>query len=144
MSEDRFAQLREADDQGAGEVEDEEESEDTPEESSESENTASSVEATDSEPETEDQVVEEADPATTPAFPFTDDLRMSLYFRNESWSDFKRAYNMQGLPMLYEYGIDPENATNRELHDAIVRVAKDHPEEVAEKIAEARGLETDE
>lgn len=80
----------------------------------------------------------EAEPegSTGPAFEFEDTTAKSVYVRSETLSVMDDAeFEVESL-LRREH--DVRDVTGREFHDALVRVAADHPEEVAEVIVSAR------
>lgn len=86
----------------------------------------------------QDEHDEETDPREEPAFPFSDDLRESWYVRDETLTAFKDAVDIDTVRKLREHRV--RNETGRELQDAAIRVAANHPEEVAEIILDERGV----
>lgn len=87
-----------------------------------------------SEPATEAE--SESGASTGPAFEFEDTTAKSVYVRSETLSVMDDAeFEVESL-LRREH--DVRDVTGREFHDALVRVAADHPEEVAEVILSAR------
>lgn len=81
------------------------------------------------------------DPREEPAFPFSDDLRESWYVRGDVLDEFEDAVDFNTKRELREHGV--RNETGREVQDAAIQVAANHPEEVAEIILEQRGVTND-
>jgi|GEM_PF-414143 len=74
-----------------------------------------------------------------PAFPYDDVKQRPLYAREEAWNAFEDALELDVERTLREY--DVRDATGRELHDAALRVAAEHPEAIAEQLLELRGID---
>lgn len=74
-----------------------------------------------------------------PAFEYSDDLRRSIYVRPESWQKLEDTYSFEVKKRLRQRGI--RSLANREMNDAIVRLAADRPKELARHILSARGVE---
>ncbi len=88
----------------------------------------------------ESQTSEEPeDPRKTPAFEFSPDLRRSIYAREESWQEFEDARDLEMTRELRDAGI--RNHASREVHDAMVRLAAENPEKMAQLILDARGVD---
>ncbi|WP_458190305.1 hypothetical protein [Haladaptatus sp. NG-WS-4] len=88
----------------------------------------------------ESQTAEESkDPRKTPAFGFSPDLRRSIYVREESWQEFEDARDLEMTRELRDAGV--RNHESREVHDAMVRLAAGNPEEMAQLILDARGVD---
>jgi len=88
--------------------------------------TAEAPETTDSEPDVSD----------APAFEYDDVKQSPPYARPEAWTALEDALDLDVVRSLRETGI--RNEEKRELHDAVLRVAADHPDEIAEAVREAR------
>ena len=74
-----------------------------------------------------------------PAFEFEDTTAKSVYVRSETLSVMDDAeFEVESL---LRRNHDVRDVTGREFHDALVRVAADHPEEVAEVIVSTRNGE---
>lgn len=71
-----------------------------------------------------------------PAFPYEDVKQGPIYPRAESWTDFEDALALEITPYLHQEGV--RNAEKREIHDAMVQLAVENPEELAEKVIDAR------
>ncbi|WP_227355936.1 hypothetical protein [Haladaptatus salinisoli] len=82
---------------------------------------------------------EPKDPRKTPAFEFSPDLRRSIYTREESWQEFEDARDLEMTRELRDAGV--RNHESREVHDAMVRLAAKNPEEMAQLILDARGVD---
>jgi len=74
-----------------------------------------------------------------PAFPYDDVKQRPLYAREEAWNAFEDALELDVERTLREY--DVRDATGRELHDAALRVAAEHPEAIAEQLLELRDID---
>jgi hypothetical protein len=112
---------------GLGDVVEEDEPETTVEESGES---ASA--------ETSDDATQTEDPGSSggPAFEFEDTTAKSVYVRPETLSVMDDAeFEVESL-LRRDHEV--RDLTGREFHDAIVRVAADHPDEVVTAILAAR------
>lgn len=109
----------------------------------------SEAEATDERKETaatetgaEPEGEEIADPLETPAFAFDESKQRPLYAREESWQEFEDTLDLDvGLILRREHGL--RDVPRRELHDAVLRVAAEHPEEIAAALLDSRGLDGD-
>lgn len=118
------------------------------EESAESTQTAESADSekppeTIDEPSTteesaESDAEEEHDPLAEPAFPAGNDLNRSLYVRDDTWTSFDDAIDIDLRPRLKRSGVS--DIQKRELHDAALQVAIDNPEAVVEAFLDARGI----
>ncbi|MFH5800973.1 hypothetical protein [Haladaptatus sp. CMAA 1911] len=116
-----------------------EETEKTPTASSSSDSNESH-ESDESQTSNESQTSKEVkDPRKTPAFEFSPDLRRSIYTREDSWQAFEDARDLEMTRQLRDAGV--RNHTSREVHDAMVRLAADNPEEMAQLILDARGID---
>jgi len=73
-----------------------------------------------------------------PAFPYDEVKQRPLYAREEAWNAFEDALELEVERTLREY--DVRDATGRELHDAALRVAAEHPEAIANQLLELRGI----
>jgi len=72
-----------------------------------------------------------------PAFEYDDVKQSPLYARPEAWTALEDALDLEVVRALREAGV--RNEAKRELHDAVLRVAADHPEEIADAVQDARG-----
>ncbi|ELZ31767.1 hypothetical protein C474_07777 [Halogeometricum pallidum JCM 14848] len=92
---------------------------------------ASDADASESEP-----AADAESEASGPAFEFEDTTAKSVYVRSETLSVMDDAeFEVESL---LRRDHDVRDVTGREFHDALVRVAADHPEEVASVIVSAR------
>ncbi|MCG1003222.1 MULTISPECIES: hypothetical protein [Halobacterium] len=71
-----------------------------------------------------------------PAFEYDDVKQAPMYARPESWTALEDALDLDVVRTLREAGV--RNEEKRELHDAVLRVAADHPDEIADAVREAR------
>lgn len=76
------------------------------------------------------------EPSDEPAFEYDDVKQAPLYARPEAWTALEDALDLDVVRTLREAGV--RNEEKRELHDAVLRVAADHPDEIAEAVQEAR------
>jgi hypothetical protein len=90
--------------------------------------------ADESSAETGDSAVDAA--SDEPAFEYDDVKQAPLYARPEAWTALEDALDLDVVRTLREAGV--RNEEKRELHDAVLRVAADHPDEIAEAVREAR------
>ena len=72
----------------------------------------------------------------TPAFEYGDVKQAPMYARPEAWTALEDTLDLDVVRTLREAGV--RNEEKRELHDAVLRVAADHPDEIAEAVQEAR------
>ena len=78
-----------------------------------------------------------ADPADTgPAFEYSDVRQRPLYARAETWDNLEDELGITVTPELRRMGIRDEET--REIHDAILKVAIEHIDEIPEIVAEER------
>ena len=70
------------------------------------------------------------------AFPFSEAVQRPVYVREESLHQFEDALDFEVRRALRDAG--ERDVPKRELHDAALRVAADHTDEVAEALIEAR------
>ena len=90
----------------------------------------------------ESQTSEESyDPLKMPAFEFASVKRRSIYAREESWEKFEDGRDLEMTRALRD--ADVRNHESREVHDAMIRLAAENPERLAELVLEARGIEQD-
>jgi hypothetical protein len=83
---------------------------------------------------------EETDLRDEPAFPFVqDELQANVYAREQVRDDWEETRKFEVDRILHDYGV--ENVAGREHHDAIFRLAADHPELWVRYVMEARGLD---
>lgn len=118
-----------------------EQSKENDEEDSTPETTASET-ATETDSETttgHEQESEETDPYEEPAFPFVQgDMQTNVYARKETREAREETQKFEVDRILHEHGV--KNVAGREHHDAIFRMAADHPKLWARYVMEARGL----
>ncbi|MFC4553491.1 MULTISPECIES: hypothetical protein [Halorussus] len=97
---------------------------------------------TGSTPEKEKSEAEEPDPREEPAFPYDSNMQHAIYGRKESMDAWEDARDLDVKRILKrEHGV--KNAAKREIGDAVLRIAADRPELVAQYVLEARGLDVD-
>lgn len=97
------------------------------------------AETSSAEPEPESEP--EDDPLETPAFPFDVTTQKPFYVREETWSAWSKAERLDVERVFVE--ADLEEVPKREKQDAILRLAADNPELVAEYVLEGRGIDVD-
>ncbi|WP_227379886.1 hypothetical protein [Haladaptatus halobius] len=108
--------------------------------SSSSSDSQDSLESDESQESHESQTSKEPkDPRKAPAFEFSPDLRRSIYAREESWQRFEDARDLEMTRELRNAGV--RNHESREVHDAMVRLAAENPEEMTRLILDARGVD---
>lgn len=73
-----------------------------------------------------------------PAFEYSEVKQRPLYAREETWDRFEDALGITVLPKLRKAGIRDES--KREIHDAVLRLAAEEPERVAELIESERKI----
>jgi hypothetical protein len=93
-------------------------------------------------PRSTDASADELSPADDPPFAFDEAKQRPLYARPSAWDAFEDALALEVERLLREH--DVRNAEKRELHDAALRVAARHPEEIADELLAGRGLDRDE
>lgn len=76
------------------------------------------------------------DPKETPAFAFSEAEQNPLYPRAETWQDLDDVLDFEVRRELRED--DYQEIAKRELHEATLRVAIEHPELVAEEVRRQR------
>lgn len=82
-----------------------------------------------------------ADSKETPAFPYAECTQESIYPRQEIW-DKHEYLELDVKQELRTY--DVRGLTGRELDDAIIRLATENPERIAELVMEARNVVSEE
>ncbi|WP_440009473.1 hypothetical protein [Halomicrococcus sp. SG-WS-1] len=97
---------------------------------------------TDGEARTESEQETTQDPRSTPAFEFSSDLRRSIYTREQSWQSFEDGRDLEMTRVLRDH--DVRDVTSREVHDAMVRLAAENPDELARLVLDSRGIDIDE
>jgi len=76
------------------------------------------------------------DPLTEPAFEFSDSTQAQIYPRESTFEEFQDALDIEVKRLLRERGI--RNEAGRELHEAVLRVAIENPELVANQLEQDR------
>jgi len=92
-------------------------------------------ESTKPEPEPESQPDSTGDIHET-AFNYDEAKQSPIYARPSTWDEYDDALELDIERSLRKQ--DVRNASKRELHDATLRLAAENPEQVAEKLLEAR------
>ena len=105
----------------------------------ESATATTSVDDTSVDATTDESATSEPSSADGPAFPYDDVSQRPLYARETAWNAFEDALEIEVEQTLREHGV--RDATGRELHDAALRVAAEHPEAIADHLLELRGIE---
>lgn len=70
-------------------------------------------------------------------------MQENIYVRDNSWRDLQDAISFETKRVLAQYGLRDGDLFNREIHDAMIRVAANHPEEIAHLIIQDRDVATD-
>ena len=114
-------------------------SEGNDDESMESEPMSTSAEDESTEAESTDTAsIEESEPA----YSGDDFSRQTIYRRDETWNEYQDAMDeLDLLLMRRKYGV--RNVTGREREEAMVKLARDNPELIAEYVFVARGFDVD-
>ena len=73
---------------------------------------------------------------TEPAFPFDDAVQAQIYPRKSTHDEFTDFLDIEVKRRLRERDI--RNEEGRELHEAVLQVAMEHPEEIAKEVEEQR------
>lgn len=89
----------------------------------------------DVDPETETEATE-TDGVDDPAFPFDESVQAQIYPRKSTHEAFEDFLDIDVRRHLREREI--RNETGRELHEAVLQVAMDHPEEIAAELEAQR------
>ena len=76
------------------------------------------------------------DPLTDPAFEFSESTQAQIYPRESTFEEFEDTLDIDVKRLLRERGI--RNEAGRELHEALLRVAIENPDLVAEKVEQER------
>lgn len=77
-----------------------------------------------------------------PAYSGDDFSRQTIYRREETWNEYQDAMDeLDLLLMRRKYGV--RNVTGREREEAMVKLARDNPELIAEYVFAARGFDVD-
>lgn len=93
---------------------------------------------TDSTPSSSPADISESEP------PYSGDAytQHTIYTMEETWNEYDDAMGqMEFLTLREQYDI--RNLAARELNEAMVRLARDHPELIAERVLKARGYDVD-
>ncbi|ELZ17063.1 hypothetical protein NP511_21165 [Natrinema thermotolerans] len=86
---------------------------------------------------TTDTTDEPASPAETgPAFEYSEVKQKPFYARTETVNEFENAIRTTIVPTLAEADVIDEET--REIHDAVLRLANEEPERIAELVLEER------
>ena len=111
----------------------------TDDEPTESEPMSTSAEDESTETESTDAAsIDESEPA----YSGDDFSRQTIYRREETWNEYQDAMDeLDLLLMRRKYGV--RNVTGREREEAMVKLARDNPELVAEYVFAARGFDVD-
>lgn len=98
----------------------------------------------DAEPEDDQESADDedaaADPRETPAFPYAESFQRGLHPRKSSWDAYDDAMFYAEAELRKH---DVKNIEKREFDDAVLRLAEEEPERLAELVMEARGLDPD-
>lgn len=125
-------------DAAAGEQEQDREQDETPSEREPDSDTTTDTEpAADSDTGSDEQAA--VDPREEPAFEFSETDQHQVYVRGETWSAWEKTRDGQVKPSLVMD--DVEDVRKSELQDAVLRLAAENPEQVAEYVRDARGLD---
>ena len=77
-----------------------------------------------------------------PAYSGDDFSRQTIYRREKTWNEYQDAMDeLDLLLMRRKYGV--RNVTGREREEAMVKLARDNPELIAEYVFAARGFDVD-
>lgn len=79
---------------------------------------------------------------TEPAFSGSDYQQRTIYSTEETWHDYTDTMDQMDL-MIFRQQFNVRNVTAGERNEAMVRLARDHPELIAERVFEARGYDVD-
>lgn len=85
---------------------------------------------------------EEINPRTTPAFEFNDTEQTPFYVRPSTRTHWDRIRRVEVERVFVDQEID--NVRKSEIHDAVLRLASEYPEEIARLVLEARGVDEEE
>lgn len=89
------------------------------------------------EPASDDSDEDQPSPSETgPAFEYSEVRQRPLYARDETWNKLEDELGITVTPELRRMGIRDEET--REIHDALLKVAIEHIEEVPETVADLR------
>lgn len=70
------------------------------------------------------------------AFSYADAKQSPIYARQDAWKEYNAAMQFDTERELHDRGVD--NVDKRELHEAMLRHAAKHPEQIAEEVLELR------
>lgn len=73
---------------------------------------------------------------SAPAFPFDEAVQAQIYPRESTHAEFEDFLDIDVKRLLRDRGVRDEEG--RELHEAVLRVAMEHPEEIADELAAQR------
>lgn len=99
-----------------------------------SSNTTTEMQVTESTDEQAEATESESD--SGPAFEYSEVQQKPFYARSETVSEFESNIRTKIVPKLAESGVLDEET--REIHDAVLQLANEQPERVAELVLEAR------
>ncbi len=97
---------------------------------------ATDSESVTSSAEPERDATDAADESSGPAFEYSEVRQRPLYARGETWDEFEDAVGITVVPELRKAGIRDEE--KREIHDAVLRLAAQEPDRIAELIKSER------
>lgn len=100
---------------------------------------ASDPDGKESDAGSESEAASSANPRKTPAFEFSETNQEQFYVRESTWDEWEKARDAELKPALVLD--DVEDVRGSEIHDAVVRLAADNPEEVAAYVKAERGIE---
>lgn len=110
---------------------------------SDEETTANTTETKPTEdPEETIEQTNDTDPYEKPAFGYDSDMQTALYARPKTAEAFEDALEFDVNSILKREN-SVKNVAGREYGDAVLRLAADHPELVAQYVMDARGLDVD-
>jgi hypothetical protein len=127
MSDDRFDAFDQVEKADEDDTESESEPEAEPEPETAADDSGHTAETT---PKAADGSLED------PAFDYSDSNQGPIYARPETWDRYDDVLELDVERYLRDNGV--RNAQKRELHDAALRLAARHPEELGDLLIEAR------
>ncbi len=87
--------------------------------------------------ESPEQTIENRDPADVgPAFDFSESRQKPMYPHDETWDEVEDQLGITVIPELRQMGIRDEE--KREVHNALLKVAIEHSDEIADELAAER------
>jgi hypothetical protein len=92
------------------------------------------------EPETESSGETVPAAESEPAFDFAEDIQRTVYVRDGSWLELQDAINFEVKRVLASHDLRDDSLFKREVQDAMVRAAANHPEEIAQYILADRQI----